>query len=65
MSEEQKVRCGQLFDIKMMFNGKSYVGFHDKNKDFNVHWTEILTLDNVKWDVLINKLSNELNDRLA
>jgi len=65
MTETTKKRCDQLFNLNMMFNGKSYVGNHDKNRDFNVHWTEITTFTDEKWNKLITKLSNEFNDRIA
>jgi|TARA_R110000851_G_scaffold47424_1_gene115028 hypothetical protein len=65
MNDTTKKRCDQLFDLNMIYNGKSYIGNHDMNKDFNVHWTEIATFDDDKWDTLIKKLSNEFNDRIA
>lgn len=65
MTESQKNRCNQLYNLNMAFDGKSYVGVHERNDDFNVHWTEIMTLSDEDWDALIEKLSNEFNDRIA
>jgi len=65
IAEKRNKRCRQLFDLNMVFDGQSYIGNHDMNRDFNVHWVEISTMEDEQWDEMINKLSCEFNDRIA
>lgn len=52
-------RCDQLFALDMMFNGDSYVGTKEWNKDFNIHHTEISFDTDSEWDRKIERLKNE------
>ena len=63
MTDKAKKRCDQLFKLNMMFNGSSYIGFKEYNKDFNVHHTEIMIDTDDVWDTKIEKLSAELDKR--
>ena len=56
-------RCDQLFQLKMKFDGESYIGFMDINNDFNVHHTEIQFDSDDDWANKINRLKEELDLR--
>ncbi len=64
MSQLTIDRSNQLWkELDMKFNGISYIGTSDVNKDFNVHWTEITCDSNDEWNKKINKLKKEYNLR--
>ncbi len=53
--EMRKKRMNELTDIGLMFNGKEFC-----YKDINVHWTEILTMTNVKFDKLMIRVKERM-----
>jgi len=65
LSEENKRRVDLLFDLGMMFNGQSYVGNKDHNKDFNMHHTEFMFWEDDKFNETYNQMKEELEKREA
>ncbi len=63
MDSNLKKRCDELFALKMKFNGDSYVGAEELNKDFNVHYTEISCDSDEQWERKISELKIELKVR--
>ncbi len=58
MTDEQKERCDQLFNLGLAFNGSEYA-----KDDFNVHNTEILCDSKEVWDKKIAKIAVEIKRR--
>lgn len=63
MDEKISQRCDELFKLGMMFNGDSYIGKEDDNKDFNVHYTEIRFDSDIEFEKKLLKLTIELQRR--
>ncbi|MFA5366703.1 MAG: hypothetical protein WC333_02365 [Dehalococcoidia bacterium] len=62
--EKQNKRYADLHTLGMKFNGDSFVGTEDNNKDFNMHWTEISCDSDEEWNEKIVKMTTELKRRL-
>lgn len=62
MTEQFKKRCDQLHAMGLRFNGQEYIG-KDNYKDVNVHWTEISTMPDEDWSVLMVQLKNVITER--
>jgi len=56
-------RYDDCFALEMTFNGESFVGRFDYNKDFNIHWTEVATDDKRTWQQKLAWMRNELDKR--
>jgi len=56
-------RCDELVALKMKFNGEGYIGAECYNKDFNVHYTEMLCDSDDQWNRNIANLKKELEIR--
>jgi hypothetical protein len=63
MDKQLKKRCDQIIKLNMRFNGESYIGKEDYNKDFNIHHTEITCDTDDMWNTKISKMTIELNKR--
>ena len=62
MTERFKKRCDQLHVMGLRFNGQEYIG-KDNYKDVNVHWTEISTVPDEDWSVLMIQLKCVISER--
>jgi len=51
--------------LEMTFDGESFYGIKEYNKDFNVHWTEVATDDDRTWKQKMAWMSEELKKRKA
>jgi len=56
-------RYDDCFALEMSFNGESFYGTHDYNKDFNIHWTEVTCDDDRTWEQKMAWMRNELEKR--
>ena len=56
-------RYDDCIALEMTFNGESYYGTQEYNKDFNVHWTEIRTDDDKTWEQKMAWMTEELKKR--
>ena len=56
-------RGNELFEMDMHFNGSSYIGKAEDNKDFNVHHTEMVCDSEDVWNKKIEKMKKELERR--
>lgn len=56
-------RYDDCFELEMTFNGESFNGTQEYNRDFNVHWTEIKCDDDLTWKQKIAYMRNELDKR--
>jgi len=63
MDEKMSKRCSQLFKMGLRFNGDSYVGFQENNRDFNFHSTEMLCDSDEQWDKKIKSVKEEMTRR--
>lgn len=62
MIDTQK-RYDDCFALEMSFNGDSFVGRFDYNRDFNIHWTEVNCDTEEQWENKINWMTTELEKR--
>ena len=62
MSDLSK-RYDDCFALEMTFDGESFYGMHDYNKDFNIHWTEATTDSDQTWEQKMCWMKNELKKR--
>jgi len=58
-------RYEDCFALEMTFNGESFFGMKEYNKDFNIHWSEATTDSDATWIQKIAYLQNELKKRKA
>jgi len=65
MSKPRNERYDDCFKLEMTFDGQSFYGMHEYNRDFNIHWTEIGCDDDDTWKYKIDKLTAELERRKA
>lgn len=63
LTAKQQERCNQLSRLDMAYDGQSYYGKTEINRDFNVHFTEILCDTDVEWSKKILKIKQELRKR--
>jgi len=63
MEKPNSDRYDDCFALEMTFNGESFYGMHDYNKDFNIHWTEVATDSDQTWKQKMAWMQNELNKR--
>lgn len=56
-------RLDILFNMGLRFNGHSYVGTTEKNKDVNFHYVEIMCDDDETWNKKIKKVTEVLKTR--
>ena len=56
-------RYDDCFALEMTFDGESFYGTQEYNKDFNIHWTEVSTDDDRTWKQKIAWMRNELDKR--
>lgn len=63
MNEKLENRIKECIDLEMRFNGESFIGKSDYNKDFNVHITEIKCSSDEEWNKIISDMSTELKKR--
>ena len=47
----------------LRFNGDSYVGTEENNRDFNFHHTEMLCDSDDEWNLKIEELKSEVERR--
>jgi len=64
LTKQEAQRAYDLTNLLMTFDGQGFVGKTTYNRDFNVHWTELITFSVEKWDELIKGLRKVLNERL-
>jgi hypothetical protein len=62
MTDIQKKRTNDLFELGMVFNGTSYVG-RGENSDFNAHYIEFMYDNEEEWGEKITKLRAEKRSR--
>ena len=58
-------RYDDCFALEMTFDGESFYGVKEYNKDFNVHWTEVASDDDRTWKQKMAWMSEELKKRKA
>lgn len=65
MTHEKTVsdRYDDCFALEMTFNGESFYGSQEYNKDFNIHWTEVATDSEETWKQKLAWMRNELDKR--
>ena len=56
-------RYDDCFALEMTFNGESFYGMNEYNKDFNVHWSEAATDDDRTWKQKMAWMTEELKKR--
>jgi hypothetical protein len=61
--KKQNKRFADLRILGMKFNGDSFIGTEDDNKDFNMHTTEITCDSDEEWNEKIAKMTAELERR--
>jgi hypothetical protein len=61
--KKQNKRFADLRTLGMKFNGDSFIGTDDDNKDFNMHTTEITCDSDEEWNEKITKMTAELERR--
>jgi hypothetical protein len=61
--EKNNKRFADLHALGLKFNGDSFIGTEDGNRDFNVHSTEITCDSDEEWDDKVSKMKAELERR--
>ena len=56
-------RYEDCFALEMTFNGDSFYGVKDYNRDFNIHWSEIRADSDETWKQKMAWMRNELDKR--
>lgn len=56
-------RIAECVALEMRFNGDSFLGYNDYNKDFNVHHTELVCSTEEQWEKIITGLREEFQRR--
>lgn len=62
MEARTELRCDQLAEMGLRFNGQSYVGYGG-NSDINFHFTEIQFDLDKDWNEKIDKVEKEMKRR--
>ena len=63
MNKKIENRIKECINLEMYFNGESFIGKSNYNKDFNIHLTEINCNSDEKWNEIISDLTIELEKR--
>jgi hypothetical protein len=63
LTESRSNRYDDCFALEMTFNGDSFYGIRDYNKDFNIHWSEVASDSDETWKQKIAWMRNELDKR--
>jgi len=56
-------RLDDLDELEMEMKGDDFIGKTELNKDFYVHYTDILCHTDIKWLSMINEMKAELKKR--
>lgn len=57
-------RTNECFALEMRFDGQTFIGAKDYNRDFNIHHTELTCDTDEEWQVKIHKMGAELQIRI-
>lgn len=60
---DKEKRYGDCYALEMCFDGDSFIGKFDYNRDFNIHWTEISCDTEEQWETKIKTMTTELENR--
>ena len=63
MKEKIDKRTADCIEAEMQFDGGSFLGYNDYNRDFNVSNIELICSTDEEWEKIITKLRQELKKR--